>query len=362
MQPIVSHSPLQEPPHRAWLVSVVVPTYNRAVPLRQAITSALRQTWTDLEVVVVDDGSTDDTPAVVADMARCDGRVRYLRRPNGGVAAARNTALSKCRGGLIAFLDSDDAWQPWKLRSQVAVLKALPQVGMVWTDMHAVGPDGRLLGENYLKTFYHGYRKLGAGPLFAHGAPLHTLMADVEPALRDAGVSWGYIYPQMLHGNLAHTSTVVLRREKAAQVGAFDESMIAGEDYKFHLHTTRLGEVAFLDLPSIHYRIGAADQLTSPRYQVPIADAFLRTVEEEFSGRAPEMTLGRAAVAGIRADAHAWLAEALLDAGERRRAATHALLALRQRPLLPKAGRTLVKTVLPPQAMTLLRAARRAAR
>src|SRR4051794_33477996 len=95
-------------------VSVVIPTFNRAYCLRRAIDSALGQTWSDLEVVIIDDGSTDDTRQVIDDSHRADGRVKYHYQDNGGVVAARNRGLALAAGGYVALLDSDDIWFPWK--------------------------------------------------------------------------------------------------------------------------------------------------------------------------------------------------------------------------------------------------------
>jgi hypothetical protein len=163
----------------------------------------------------------------------------------------------------------------------------------------------------------------------------------------------------MLAGNLVHTSTVVMRRERAAEVRAFDESMKAGgEDYKFHLATTRLGDVAFLDAATIDYRVGGEDQITNDKNQVHFATAFLKTLDEQVENHRCEMQVSDAELDSIRADAHDWLASALVESGHRRRAASHALRAIRQRPVTPSAWKTLAKTMLPRTAIQLVRAAR----
>ena len=129
------------------LVSVIVPTYNRAYCLNRAVDSMLAQTYGNCEVLIVDDGSTDDTSARVKTWYGHNPQVRYLRQVNQGVSAARNAGLRAARGAFIALLDSDDVWLPWKIEVQVACLDALPQVGMIWTDMEAVDPHGERLHE-----------------------------------------------------------------------------------------------------------------------------------------------------------------------------------------------------------------------
>lgn len=112
-------------------VSVILPTYNRAASLRLSCESVLSQSFRDLELLVVDDASTEDIEGCVRALG--DPRVRYIRRErNGGAAAARNTGLAAARGAYIAFQDSDDVWLPGKLAAQVARLEALPpEVGAV---------------------------------------------------------------------------------------------------------------------------------------------------------------------------------------------------------------------------------------
>ncbi|PYN27310.1 MAG: hypothetical protein DMD99_02875 [Candidatus Rokuibacteriota bacterium] len=113
-------------------VSVVIATFNHARLLTEAIESALRQTLDPVDVVVVDDGSTDDTPAVLAGYGT---RVRVLRQPNRGLAAARNAGLAATRATYVAFLDADDVFAPTKLAEQVAVLERAPTVGWTYCDV-----------------------------------------------------------------------------------------------------------------------------------------------------------------------------------------------------------------------------------
>lgn len=127
-------------------ISVILPTYNRSRPLARACASVLAQSFRDLELIVVDDASTEDIAAVVASL--CDGRVRLVQREvNGGAAAARNTGLSLARGPFVAFQDSDDVWLPDKLERELALLRALPEeVGVVLGAKILCGRDG---GHNY---------------------------------------------------------------------------------------------------------------------------------------------------------------------------------------------------------------------
>jgi glycosyltransferase involved in cell wall biosynthesis len=125
-------------------VSIILPTYNRAGLLPRSIESLLGQTYGDFELIVVDDGSQDDTAIVVAKFA--DKRIRYVRHiRNRGVAAARNTGLTEVHGAYIAFQDSDDQWMPEKLERQMRAFEKHPEAAVVYSDMHRVCSDGRVL-------------------------------------------------------------------------------------------------------------------------------------------------------------------------------------------------------------------------
>src|SRR5579864_8740685 len=122
-----------EPPdgHGAPQVSVVIPAYNAARFLGDAIQSVLNQTYSNFEVVVVNDGSTDDTESVVRSFG---DRLFYVKQANKGVSAARNEGIKRARGQYVAFLDSDDVWLPTKLAEQIPFLEQNPEVGLVYSD------------------------------------------------------------------------------------------------------------------------------------------------------------------------------------------------------------------------------------
>jgi glycosyltransferase involved in cell wall biosynthesis len=131
-------------------VSVIIPTYNRAHLVGDSIRSVLAQTYPNIELIVVDDGSTDDTAAVIA--AIPDERLRYIRQPNRGRSSARNHALSLATGRYITFLDSDDLYLPDKIEVQVAYLQNHPGTGMVYTSAHCIDQEGTMLEHKYLAT------------------------------------------------------------------------------------------------------------------------------------------------------------------------------------------------------------------
>ncbi|MGH2651386.1 MAG: glycosyltransferase family 2 protein, partial [Actinomycetota bacterium] len=121
-------------------VAVIVPTYNRAEKVVEAIRSVLAQTHGDYEVWVVDDGSTDETASAVKPLL--GERVHYVHQPNGGVTRARNHGIRRSHGDYVALLDSDDTCLPERLERQTGILDANPEAGLVFSDLWKVYPDG----------------------------------------------------------------------------------------------------------------------------------------------------------------------------------------------------------------------------
>lgn len=317
------------------LVSVVLPTYNRDYCICRAIDSVRQQTYTNWEVVLVDDGSSDNTAALIKSKYGDDPRVRYCYQSNTGVTIARNTGIRESRGDYVAFLDSDDIWKPWKLEAQLACFKFFPQIGMVWTNFSAVDVDCNVVNPRYLTTMYGAYRYFPAFEgLFQSSRALSDVVKLPSGIEADARVYIGNIYTAMLHGNLAHTSTVMLSRERLAKVKQFDERLtLSGEDYDFHFRTCKWGDVCFIDAPSTLYQLGFDDRLT--KYSTQIARNFLKTVQGAVDRESGNGTFPPAMVNQVLGEAHAWLARELFTIEDDAGARQHALGSLRHRPWQP---------------------------
>ncbi len=126
-------------------VSVILPTYNRCGFIGKAIESVIAQTYTAWELIIVDDGSTDQTENVVKIYAGRDSRIRYIKQKNAGCASARNRALAEAKGQYITFLDDDDLFRPDKLSVQIEFLEKNPQFGFVYSDSKLIDRDGNHL-------------------------------------------------------------------------------------------------------------------------------------------------------------------------------------------------------------------------
>jgi len=325
-------------------VSVILPTFNRAHCVGQAIDSALQQTHRNLEVIIVDDGSVDGTRQFIRQKYGGMEWIRYIHQENQGVAAARNTALRAAQGEFIAFLDSDDVWKPWKIELQIACMKKLPHIGMVWSDMEALGPDGAVINHHYLRTMYAAYRRFPLEKLFTERYDLPTISTSLDPR---GALYAGDIFSPMVTGNLVHTSTALLRRDVADRVDGFNEELRhSGEDYDFHLRTCREGPVGFIDLATISYQTGMPDQLV--RHSYWMAKNFLTTVTAALERDRERITLPPGMIDEVLAEANAWVAETLISAGEPRKASGYFRRSLYHMPWQPRALVQLILCHLPP--------------
>jgi glycosyltransferase involved in cell wall biosynthesis len=344
------------------LVSVVIPTHNRAYCLAEAVDSVLSQTYPNVEVVLIDDGSTDSTDTLVGERYGADARVRYVRQDKSGTNIARNHGLRLARGELVALLDSDDAFLPWKLELEVACLDASPEAGMIWTDMDAVDPEGRVV-PRYLRKMYSNYQRFSTEGIFASSRPLAEVVPQLASQVGSAKLYQGDIFGPMAMGNLVHTSTSVIRRERLEKIRGFNETLVrSGVDFDFHLRTCREGPVAYADVPTIRYAIGLSDQMTHPSRRVNMAGNFLRTITPVIERDRARLGLPQAMIDEVLAEAEGFLGEALLDVDDHAAARTHLVRSLRLRPRQPRALRLLALSLLPVASKEPIRRAFRALR
>jgi len=336
------------------LVSVIIPTFNRGHVLGEALASVLDQDHTDLDVIVIDDGSSDDTRAVVATIADADPRVHYHYQQNAGAAPARNAGIDLATGDSIAFLDSDDSWERWHLRLQLAALARNPEAGLTWTNVDAVNAEGEVVSAGHLIKLLSAYRYFSLDEMFTSSSPLSELDVEIPAKYRDNRLYVGDVFSPMVMGNLVLTSSVVMRRERLERVGRFDEALVTGEDYEFFLRACREGPVAFADLPDVRYRVGTSDRLSGPAMSLPIARAYLDVLETTLSRDAGRITLSKPLIREARVYAHRWVGETELASGSSREALRQLASAVRLAPLRPWLYVLLVLALLPKSALQRL--------
>lgn len=199
------------------IVSVIIPTCDRAHLLERAVNSVLSQNFDDYEVIVVDDHSRDDTLEVIERLQ--DKRVRCIpRSQRGGGGAARNTGIKAAAGEYLAFLDDDDAWHDGKLQSQVDVLQRRPEVGLVYTGA----------------VHIHQHN----GQIFKMVTPRHR--GDIFQALLE-------------HNVIGTTSSIMVRKEALLAVGGFDETFPSCQDWDLYLRLSREWMVEFVGKPLVDF-------------------------------------------------------------------------------------------------------------
>ena len=191
-------------------VSVIIPTYNRERFIREAVVSALEQSYRDFEVIVIDDGSTDATGEIIHSLG--SDRVRYVYQANTGRSAARNRGLREARGRYIAFLDSDDLYLKEKLALQVQFMDRHPQFGMVYTSAYCIDENGARLK--------HTYEASAAGRIYEQIAFFRPVTITLP--------------------------TVMLRREVVDAVGNFDERMTRFEDTDYWRRVSKQHQIGAL--------------------------------------------------------------------------------------------------------------------
>lgn len=209
-------------------MSVIVPAYNAAAYVAEAVDSVLAQDYAQVEVIVVNDGSKDNT----LDVLRGYGdRIRVIDQANAGPPRARNAGLAEVRGEFVAFLDADDIWLPTKLSAQVAHLRANPDVGTVFTRWHVWAPDADGV-----------FRIPEVSPVPVPGGP-------VVPERS------GWMYTRLLLECHLLTTTVMMRMSMVDEIGGFDVDLFNGDDYDFWLRASRAAKVDKLDGIGAYYRV-----------------------------------------------------------------------------------------------------------
>jgi glycosyltransferase involved in cell wall biosynthesis len=223
-------------------ISVLIPTYNRAELLERAIKSVLAQTYHNYEIIVIDDGSTDNTQQIIH---RYRHKLRYFSQLHRGVSAARNLGLEKSTGTWVAFLDSDDYWLPTKLERQMQFLQQQPHLMIAQTE------------EQWIR----------------HGVPVNPMKKHQKYG--------GWIFEKCLPLCIISPSAVIVHQKIFNDVGVFDESFPVCEDYDLWLRVALKYEIGLLPEKLIVKTGGHADQLSHKywgmdRYRVRALEKILQ--------------------------------------------------------------------------------------
>lgn len=227
-------------------ISVVIPTYNYADFIGEALDSVFGQSFTDYEVIVVDDGSTDNTRDVVAPYG---ARVQYYFQQNQGLAVARNVGLRLAIGDYITYLDADDIWERDNLRVKVEILRDDPELGGVFSDFAVFDANGvrHPRGTRYKFPFF---KRTGRD-----FNDVFDQRGDVTlPDGRSVLVYRGRVFDSLFLGNFILPTSMVFSRTRALRVGDFLAELRTQEDYEYWLRFTKRYPVAFVEEVLVRYR------------------------------------------------------------------------------------------------------------
>ena len=279
-------------------VSVIIPTYNCAEYLPQAIESILAQTYKDYEIIVVDDGSSDGTDAV---LAKYGDKIRCLRQENQGPGAARNSGIRNSRGTLVAILDADDKWFPQKLEIQCEYMASHEEIGLVFSDANS-------FDENGTKTvaYNRNYRR----------------------------VFEGQVFDKLILKNFIGSNTIMVRKECLDEVGLFAENTMVAEDWHLWLRIAKRYFIGYIDQPLVMYRLSpgtlTANSAKAYPYRIQVMEEILSLYSDYFECRT---WLVRRARGGVLMR----YGYSLFDAGDYPEARRKLVMSVRHNPLQLKA-------------------------
>lgn len=247
------------------LVTIIVPTYNRPALLQETLATVLAQTYPALEIIVVDDGSTDETATLLATYR---GRIQVIRQQNGGLSAARNRGIAAANGAFLTFLDDDDLVAPTKIARQAHILHTHPEIGLVHCGYYHSDGAGKILDKVWL---------------FPEGETL----------------------PQLVRGNYIWSGAPMVRRACLDQVGGFDSSLPQLEDWDMWLRLAQSDcRFAAVSMPLGTYRLRHSNMSADLQVQ---ESCFLTLMDRFFANRALPAPVA-AAKTETYSSIHLWLA------------------------------------------------------
>jgi len=210
-------------------ISIIIPTYNSAQYICEAIESVLNQTYKDFEIIVVDDGSTDNTKEVIKPYLN---KMKYIYQQNSGPSAARNRGIQEAKGEYIAFLDADDIWLPQKLELQIKFMEKEKEVGLIFSDM-VLFNEKEIIKNSFLKE-----------KLFFNKLSIKSLSSTEK-------VIYDNVFNALLQENFIPTNTVIVKKECFNKVGFFDETLFSVEDRDMWLRIGLFYDIGFINFPLV---------------------------------------------------------------------------------------------------------------
>ncbi|MBA4155952.1 MAG: glycosyltransferase family 2 protein [Gemmatimonadetes bacterium] len=241
-------------------VSVVIPTYDRAAWLPETVESVLQQTHPPAEVIIVDDGSQDDTEAVCESFP---APVRYIRQENAGVSAARNRGIREAKNEWVALVDSDDIWRPHKLEVQLTALVATPHARWCASGCEVIGTDGKsVAGRQGFERVFAAIGQAGEPAERFFGRWLQRSEVRLEEETHTTFT--GDLFEMLFQGNAVLPSSVLIQRSLFEEVGLFDDDFQVAEETEFFHRVAAHADGSIVMSPLVGYRVAQSGSLTNP--------------------------------------------------------------------------------------------------
>ena len=316
-------------------VSMVIPAYNNSATIAETIESCIAQKYHDVEIVVVNDGSNDQTAEILDSFGM---RIKVIHQKNGGIAHARNVGVQAATGEFIAWMDADDIAEQDRISKQQSLLAQHHEIALVSTSFSAFSNDPNKLIENYEMVYYGAPSRLGGMDKIY---PRSLFLSEVA---KGTAASAGECRELLLWGNFVHPPTVMVRRDAFEKIGLFDAGLLYSSDYDWIFRASRLGQFAFIQQSLLRYRLSAGQISQRASAKIPLET--IRVIEKICQAEPALVAKNAAAI-------NAKIAACWLDAAEGA-IATSRLSALNywwqsaiRKPANTALARVFAKTVLP---------------
>ena len=229
------------------MVSVILPTYNRAHFIPYAIQSVLDQTYKDIELIVINDGSTDETEKVIKPYLK---DIIYIYQQNNGSGKARNQGIKAAKGEYIAFIDDDDFWLPWKLELQMELFNKHKELGIICTNFSTFNEKEEC--PSSIKEYFGLFKrtKLDFDTIFKQ-------KKNITFKKNNLYFYWGNIFPTLIQGSLIHQVSILTKKSILEEIGLYNESLSDNEDYDVCLKIGEKFEIGFADIDTVKIRLSA---------------------------------------------------------------------------------------------------------
>ena len=314
------------------LVSIILPTFNCGEFIEETIESVFRQTYDNFEIIVVDDGSTDNTPQIAS---KYKENLSYIRQENQGLSTARNVGIRLSKGEYLAFLDADDRWHPNKLDWQIECFRKSKHIGMVFTDFRAIDLSGCTIKDRYEHDAFTVFReyRFNLKEIFKESQTIQFSNSGVssEPHI----LYFGDAFYDLCKGNFILPTTTLFKKECIQNIGLlFNEELRCATDQYFHLHFSRYYPIAYLDAVTADYRVGRQSSLSRNRNIPQLVLNTVRTIHDLFHAD-KELKSGNKDLYNLVVGKHySVLAHYFLTELDRNNARKYALASLQYKPNL----------------------------